>query len=57
VVIWILFGEFCAFFHIGPCPYSYLQIGPDYEELTDNQDYPEAQEDFEETPGSRPSTI
>ncbi|XP_025800065.1 uncharacterized protein LOC112879864 [Panicum hallii] len=30
--------------------------GPVREELTDDQDYPETQEDFEETPGSRPST-
>jgi hypothetical protein len=43
--------------HFGPCPYSYLLIGPDFEELTDGQDYPEAQEDFEEMLGSRPSTI
>jgi hypothetical protein len=46
-----------VFLHFSPCSYLYLRIGPDYEELTDNQDYPEAQEDFEETPGSRPSTI
>jgi hypothetical protein len=56
-VIWILFEEFCAFLHFGPYPYSYLRIGPDYEELTDGQDYPEAQEDLEEPPGSHPSTI
>jgi hypothetical protein len=57
VVIWILFEEFCAFLHFGPYSYLYLRIGPDYEELTDGQDYLEAQEDFEETPGSCPSTI
>jgi hypothetical protein len=57
VVNWILFGEFCAFLHFGPRPYSYLRIGLDHEELTDNQDYSEAQEDFKEMPGSRPSTI
>jgi hypothetical protein len=56
-MIWILFGEFCAFLHFGPYSYSYLRIGPDHEELTDGQDYPEAQEDFEETLVSRPSTI
>jgi hypothetical protein len=56
-VIWILIGEICAFLHFDPCPYSYLRIGPDYEELTDGQDYPEAQEDFKELPGSRPSMI
>jgi hypothetical protein len=55
VVIWTLFEEFCAFLHFGPYSYSYLGIGPDHEELTDGQDYPEAQEDFKETPGSRPS--
>jgi hypothetical protein len=57
MVIWILFEEFCAFLHFGPCPYSYLRIEPDYEELTDDQAYLEAQEDFEETPGLRPSMI
>jgi hypothetical protein len=57
VVIWILFEEFCALLHIGPYSYSYLRIGPDYEELTNGQDYPKAQEDFEEMPGSRPSMI
>jgi hypothetical protein len=57
MVIWILFVVFCAYLHFGPYSYSYLRIGPDREELTDDQDYPEAQEDFEETPGSRPSTI
>jgi hypothetical protein len=45
------------FLHFGPCPYSYLRIEPDYEELTDSQDYPEAQENFKETPGSCPSMI
>jgi hypothetical protein len=57
VVIWILFVAFCAYLSFGPYSYSYLRIGPDHEELTDGQDYPEAQEDFEETPGSCPSTI
>jgi hypothetical protein len=57
VVIWILFAEFCAYLHFSPYSYSYLRIGPDREELTDDQDYPKAQEDFEETPGSRPSMI
>jgi hypothetical protein len=42
VVIWILFGDFCVLLHFYPCPYSYLQIGPHYEELTDGQDHPEA---------------
>jgi hypothetical protein len=56
-VFWILFAIFCALLHFGPCPYSYLRIGPSYEELIDDQDHPEAQEDFEEPPGSRPSTI
>jgi hypothetical protein len=37
--------------HFDPCPYSCLRIGPNYEELTDGQNYLEAQEDFEETPG------
>jgi hypothetical protein len=57
VVIWILFVEFCAYFHFDPYSYSYLRIGPDHEELTDGQDHPEAQEDFEEMSGSRPSMI
>jgi hypothetical protein len=57
VVIWNLFVAFCAHLHFGPYSYSYLRIGPDREELTDDKDYPEAQVDFEETPGSRPSTI
>jgi hypothetical protein len=56
VVTWILFVAFCAYLHFGPYSYSYLRIGSDREELTDNQDYPEDQEDFEEMPGSRPST-
>jgi hypothetical protein len=56
VVIWILFAAFCAYLHYGPYSYPYLRIGPVREELTDDQDYPEAQEDFKETPGSRPST-
>jgi hypothetical protein len=55
-MIWILFATFCALLHFGPYSYSYLRIGPVREELTDDQDYPETQEDFEETPGSRPST-
>jgi hypothetical protein len=46
-----------VFVHFGPYFYSYLQIGPDYEKLTDGQDYPEAQEDFKEMSGSRPSMI
>jgi hypothetical protein len=57
MVIWILFGDSYALLHFGPCPYSYLRIGPNYEELTDSQDHLEAQEDFEEPPGSRPSMI
>jgi hypothetical protein len=57
VVIWILFATFCALLHFGPYSYSYLRIGPVREELTDDQDYPETQEEFEETPSSRPSTI
>jgi hypothetical protein len=56
-VIWILFATFSALLHFGPYSYSYLRLGPVREELTDDQDYPEAQEDFEETPGSRPSMI
>jgi hypothetical protein len=51
VVIWILFGDFSALLHLDPYPYSYLRIGPDYEELIDGQNHPEAQEDFEEPSG------
>jgi hypothetical protein len=57
MLIWILFEEFCVFLHFDPYSYSYLRIGLDHEELTDGQDYPEAQEDFEEMPGSCPSMI
>jgi hypothetical protein len=56
-VIWILIAEFCAYLHFSPYSYLYLLIGSDREKLTDGQDYSEAQEDFEEMPGSRPSTI
>jgi hypothetical protein len=48
MVIWNLFGDFYTLLHFGPYPYSYLRIGPDYEELTDGQDHSESQEDFEE---------
>jgi hypothetical protein len=44
-------------FALWSLPYSYLRIGPDHEDLTDDQDYPEAQEDFEEMLGSRPFMI
>ena len=55
-MIWILFEQFCASLHFSPYIYTNLQIGPAAEETTDDQDYQETQEYFEEPSGSRPST-
>ena len=53
---WILFEQFCASLHFSPYIYTNLQIGPAAEETTDDQDYQETQEYFEDPSGSRPST-
>jgi len=53
-LIWILFWGVCASLHFGPYVSLFLQVGPDIEELTGEQDYIEFQEYYEESPGFTP---
>ena len=43
--------------HLGPYTYMYLRIGPVVEELTEDQEYRETQELYDEPPGSHPSLL
>ena len=48
-MIWILLEQFCVFLDFGPYVYTYLQLGPYEEKLTNTLENLKISEDFIDT--------